>query len=410
MRTSSQMTRRRSVARVFSMGWVEESGSGIIDSLFQNHLMKIAFNAWFLEPSLAQNTGTGQYARHVADSIAEIAPGVQIEFVEPRRRSNLGKVAFEQFAFPNAARHMKADVAFVPYWGPPLASDVPVVTTIHDVIQVALPEYRGRIHHRAYFSLARAGALAAAAVLTDSEFSRDDIVRHLGVSAERMRVIPLAAEARFSPGQPYEDLERVREQYGLPDQFVLYLGGFDRRKNIETLFQVYGWCGDSIGEEFPLVVTGLPDDLAWTADGTHMPLGQMVRDLHIESEVRFIGRPPDEDKPALYAMARAFLYPTLYEGFGVPALEAMASGTPVVGGNSSSVAEVVGSAGMLVDPLDARAMAGALIAVCIQDDLHQRLRQRSMLRAAEFSWQRTAYETLAVLKGVGGKGGGAVTS
>ena len=367
--------------------------------------MKIAFNAWFLEPTLAQNTGTGQYARHVADAIAEIAPGVQIEFIEPRRRSDFGKVAFEQIDFPNAARRMQADVAFVPHWGPPLASDVPVVTTIHDVIQVALPEYRGRIHHRAYFSLARAGALAAAAVLTDSEFSRDDIVRHLGVPSERMRVIPLAAEARFSPAQPYEEVERVRALYDLPDQFVLYLGGFDRRKNIETLFQVYGWCGDSIGEEFPLVVTGLPDDLVWTADGARMPLGQMVRDLQIESEVRFIGRPPDADKPALYALARAFLYPTLYEGFGLPALEAMASGTPVVGGNSSSVAEVVGSAGMLVDPLDARAMAGALIAVCIQDDLHQRLRQRSLLRAAEFSWQRTAYETLAVLKGVGGERG-----
>jgi glycosyltransferase involved in cell wall biosynthesis len=361
--------------------------------------MKIAYNAWFLEPSLAQNTGTGQYARHLADAIAEIAPDVQLEFVEPRRRSDLGKLAFEQFEFPNAARRMKADVAFVPYWGPPLSSTVPVVTTIHDVIQVALPEYRGRVHHRAYFSLARAGALAAAAVITDSQFSRDDIVRHLGVSPERLHVAPLATEAHFSPAQPDEDLQRVREAYDLPEQYVLYLGGFDRRKNIETLLQVYVWCGDAIGEEFPLVVTGSPDDLAWTADGDRMPLGRMVQELEIADVVRFIGRPPEYDKAALYAGARAFLYPTLYEGFGLPALEAMASGVPVVGGNSSSVAEVVGNSGVLVDPLDARAMAGALISVCIQDDLHERLRRRAVLRAAEFSWQRTAYETLAVLTG-----------
>jgi glycosyltransferase involved in cell wall biosynthesis len=363
--------------------------------------MKIAYNAWFLEPSLAQNTGTGQYARHLADAITEIAPDVQLEFVEPRRRSDLGKLAFEQFEFPNAARRMKADVAFVPYWGPPLSSAVPVVTTIHDVIQVALPEYRGRVHHRAYFSLARAGALAAAAVITDSQFSRDDIVRHLGVSPERLHVAPLAAEAHFSPAQPDDDLQRVREAYDLPEQYVLYLGGFDRRKNIETLLQVYVWCGDAIGEEFPLVMTGSPDDLAWTAAGDRMPLGRMVQELEIADVVRFIGRPPEYDKAALYAGARAFLYPTLYEGFGLPALEAMASGVPVVGGNSSSVAEVVGNSGTLVDPLDARAMAGALISVCIQDDLHERLRRRAVLRAAEFSWQRTAYETLAVLKQVG---------
>lgn len=372
--------------------------SGIITE--ENHLMKIAFNAWFLEPALAQNTGTGQYAQHIAQAIAAIAPGVQLEFVEPRRRSDAAKVLFEQSDFPRAARRMGADVAFVPYWGPPLVSAVPVVTTIHDVIHVALPEYRGRIQHRAYFSLARAGALAAAAVLTDSAFSRDDIVQHLNVAPDRIHVVPLAAEAHFSPAQSAADIERVRAAYDLPDQFVLYLGGFDRRKNIETLFQVYGWCGDSIGEEFPLVVTGTPDDMAWTAGGERMSLGRMVRELQIESEVRFIGRPPDADKPVLYALARALLYPTLYEGFGLPALEAMASGTPVVGGNASSVAEVVGNSGMLVDPLDARAMAGALIAVCIQDDLHERLRRRAVLRAAEFSWQRTAYESLAVMKAI----------
>jgi len=139
-----------------------------------------------------------------------------------------------------------------------------------------------------------------------------------------------------------------------------------------------------------------PDFESASAEGRQRPW----RELQIEGEVRFIGRPPDADKPVLYALARALLYPTLYEGFGLPALEAMASGTPVVGGNASSVAEVVGNAGMLVDPLDARAMAGAVIAVCIQDDLHERLRRRAVLRAAEFSWQRTAYESLAVMKAI----------
>lgn len=360
--------------------------------------MKIAFNAWFLEDTLAQNTGTGQYASNLLQAIGEIAPDVQIEPVVPRGRGDLAKVRFEQIDFPRAAQRMRADVAFVPHWGPPLSSSVPLVCTIHDVIQVALPEYRGGARQRAYFSLARAGALNAAEILTDSEFSRQDIVKHLGVSAERITVAPLAVDARFTPAQPWEELDRVRAAYNLPESYVLYLGGFDRRKNIETLFQVYGWCGESIGDEYPLVITGSASDVAHTNAGARMTLGEMAAALDVSADVRFIGRPVDADKPALYAMARAFLYPTLYEGFGLPALEAMASGVPVVGGNSSSVAEIVGSAGMLVDPLDARAMSGALIAACIQDDLHERLRQRGMLRAAEFNWQRTAYETLAVLR------------
>jgi glycosyltransferase involved in cell wall biosynthesis len=362
--------------------------------------MKIAVNAWFLEPSLAQNTGTGQYLSNVLAGLADIAPEVQIEAVEPRGRSDLAKVRFEQVDFPRAAHRMNADVAFVPHWGPPLSCALPVVTTVHDVIQVALPEYRGGLKQRAYFSLVRAAALNAAAVLTDSEFSKADIVKHIGTPPERITVVPLAIGPEFTPAQTWQERDRVREAYALPESYVLYLGGFDARKNIETLFQVYGWCAESIGDEYPLVVTGSPDDIGIALDGSRMPLIQMVRDLQIEAEVRFIGRPPDADKPALYALARAFLYPTLYEGFGLPALEAMASGVPVVGGNTTSVAEVVGNAGMLVDARDARAMAGALIATCIQDDLHARLAQRAMLRAAEFSWQRTAYETLAVLRNV----------
>ncbi len=360
--------------------------------------MKIALNGWFLKPELAQNTGTGQYTSNVLRALAEIAPDVVVEIVEPRAGGDIAKVTFEQVTFPRAAKHMKADVAFVPHWGPPLTCAVPLVCTIHDAIQLAVPEYRGGAKQRAYFSLARASALNAAAVITDSEFSAGDIVKHIGLPRERITVIPLAIGPEFTPAQSDDERERVRAAYDLPETYVLYLGGFDTRKNIETLFQVYGWCAESIGDEFPLVITGSPDDMATALDGSRMTLGQMARDLQVESEVRFIGRPPDADKPALYAMARAFLYPTLYEGFGLPALEAMASGVPVVGGNSTSVAEVVGNAGMLVDPLDARAMSGALIATCIQDDLHARLAQRAMLRAAEFTWQRTAYETLAVLR------------
>jgi glycosyltransferase involved in cell wall biosynthesis len=328
-------------------------------------------------------------------------PSIEIEMVTPRSRGDAAKVWFEQVTFPRAAARMKADIAFVPYWAPPLQSSVPVVVTIHDVIPLALPAYRGGPPQRLYTSLVRAASPNATHILTDSEFSKRDIERLLRVHATRVTAIPLAAEGRFQPAVPEADLQRVQERYQLPENYVFYLGSFDARKNAETLFQVYTWCAETIGQDFPLIVTGTPDTPAYSRDGRLMTLGQMLAELQLdEAAVRLIGRPPEEDKPALYAGARCFLYTSTYEGFGLPALEALACGTPVVGSDASSIPEVVGNAGMLVDPFDARAMAGALIGVCTEDTLYQRLRERALLRSAQFSWQRTALETLAVFKAV----------
>lgn len=362
--------------------------------------MKIAFNAWFLDSSDERTTGSGQYTLNLLNALRAIAPDVTIECVSPRRRGDLAKVQFEQIEFPRAAKRMNADIAFVPYWAPPLSSEVPVVVTIHDVIPIALPAYRGGWRQRAYASLVRMASSGAAAIITDSEFSKWDILKHLDVPAERVTVVPLAVEARFSPLIPQADMQRARDRYHLPDSYVLYLSGFDERKNIETLMQVYVWCGETIGEEYPLVVNAEPSTPVVSDDGQRLSLGEMVAQLEVGDVVRFIGRVAEEDKPAVYAGARCFLFPSTYEGFGLPPLEAMACGVPVVGSNAASIGEVVGNAGMLVEPKDARRMAGALIAVCVEDELHDRLRQRALLRAAQFTWERTAGETLAVLRKV----------
>ncbi len=362
--------------------------------------MKIAVNAWFLDTDLEHTTGSGQYARCVLDEISRLAPDVRLEMVKPRRRDDWSKLYFEQVQFPREAARMKADIAFVPYWAPPLASRVPVVVTIHDVIPLALPAYRGGVLQRAYTSLVRAASANARAVVTDSEFSRQDVLRYLPVSEQCVWVVPLAAGARYHPLIPAAERERVRQRYRLPESYVLYLSGFDPRKNIETLLQVYVWCGESIGEDFPLVVNATEDTLVVASNGQRMTLGAMMDALEVREYVRCIGSVDEVDKPALYAGARAFLFPSTYEGFGLPVLEAMACGVPVVGSNAASISEVVGNAGMLVDPLDARSMAGALIAVCIEDDLNEALRQRALLRAAQFSWQSAALATLAVFRRV----------
>jgi alpha-1,3-rhamnosyl/mannosyltransferase len=237
-------------------------------------------------------------------------------------------------------------------------------------------------------------------VLTDSEFSRQDILRLLRLDAQRVTAAPLAAGSQFTPAVSAEERARAQQRYNLPDDYVLYLGGFDPRKNIETLFQIYGWCAETIGEQFPLLINGDADTAAYAA-GRAITLGQMAQELNLDAdEVRFIGRVAEEDKPALYRGARCFLFTSTYEGFGLPMLEALACGTPVVGSDAASLPEVVGNAGMLMDAQDARRMAGALIAVCTEDSLHDRLSQRALLQASRFSWQRTALETLAVFNQV----------
>ena len=362
--------------------------------------MKIAVNAWFLDTPHETLTGSGQYARHVLDALRDVAPGLQLECVHPRNRSNLAKLQFEQIEFPREAKRMQARLAFVPYWAPPLASSVPVVVTIHDVIPLALPAYRGGMLQRAYTSLVRAASPGAAAVITDSEFSKHDLLKHLSVAPERVTVVPLAAETRFTPNIPDDERSRVADKYDLPERYVLYLSGFDARKNIETLLQVYVWCGETIGEEYPLVINGTPDTPVLTESGERTTLGAMVEALDVTDVVHLIGRVDEADKPAIYVGARALLFPSEYEGFGLSPLEAMACGVPVVGSNAASIGEVVGNAGMLVEPKNARRMAGALIATCTEDDLNERLRQRAVLRSVQYTWQRTALETYAVFKRV----------
>ena len=283
-------------------------------------------------------------------------------------------------------------MAHVPYWGSPLRPSVPTVVSILDIIPLLLPEYRGGPLVRAYTGLVKASAQNAALVLTISESSRRDIVQHLDLPESRVRVTYLAADARYSPKRdPVDEAALRRHHPDLPQEYVLYLGGFDARKNIETLLQVYTWTQDTLGQDFPLVIAGqLPD----THNDFFRDPRVIAQALEVEDVVRCIGPVAEEDKPALYRGAMAFLYPTRYEGFGLPALEALACGVPVVGSYASSVPEIVGAAGMLVDADDARSMAGALIAVVTEYELHERLAKAALEQAARFSWDKCAGETL----------------
>lgn len=379
--------------------------------------MRIAINAWFCSST---TTGSGQYIRSLVERLAEIAPDLEIVLLTPGRETsndklqipdiryqpianryrlpaNLYKLWFEQIAFPRACRLCKADLAHVPYWAPPLRPSVPTITTIHDLIPLLLPEYRGGPAVRLYTALVSRAARKAALVLTDSEASRHDIVTHLKLPAERVRAIYLAADEQYTP-TPYPGETAIRAQYELPERYVLYLGGFDVRKNLASMLAAYCQAAPIIAESCPLVVAGkLPEtDTPFAPDPRRLAREQGLD----ETCVRFVGVVDEADAPAVYRGATAFVFASRYEGFGLPPLEALACGTPVIGSNTSSLPEIVGDGGLLMAPDDIAGMAKALVRLASDDSLYVDMGSRALAQAAKFSWSQTTRQTLTAYRDV----------
>jgi glycosyltransferase involved in cell wall biosynthesis len=314
-------------------------------------------------------------------------------------RSNLGKVWFEQRTFPQVAGSVGADLAHVPYWGSPLSSPIPLVTSILDVIPLALPQYSPGLRGRLYTSLVSASARGSSRIITISEAAKADIVKYLGIDADMITTTHLAADEAYHPRMGSERDADVRAKYNLPDNFVLYMGGFDLRKQVNDALLAYTYCGPAHGEEYPLVIGGREPE--WES-GSDSPMFPNLRDyaekLAVTDWVRWIGYVDEADKPSLYRLADVFVFPSMYEGFGLPVLEAMASGTPVVAREIPVIEEIAGDAAYLVK--DARTMGGAIIALIIQESLRQSQISRGLAQATQFSWRKTARETLAVYERV----------
>ncbi len=381
--------------------------------------MHIALNAWFWDQPY---TGSGQYVRQLVPALRQQDSSLKISLIVPERikppegvpagievvparaplggmvGGQIGKVLFEQHGFPAAAGRLGADIAHVPYWGGPLSSPARLVITIHDVIPLSMPVYQGGIAARLYFSLVTATARGAARILTDSEFSRQEIVERIGFPAEHITAIPLATSPDLHPRVGAERHEQIREKYGLPEHYVLYMGGFDVRKNLRALLAAYTYVGPSAGEEYPLVLAGKEPRQWGTA--RFPDLRAEIDKLGIAPYVYWIGPVAEADKAGVYRMASVTVFPSRYEGFGLGPLESMACGTPVVAADASSIPEVVADGAYLVDPTDSRTMGGAIIATLIQNDLRESLRNLGLARASNFSWQRTARETLEVYRQV----------
>ncbi|HNT75442.1 MAG TPA: glycosyltransferase family 1 protein [Anaerolineae bacterium] len=367
--------------------------------------MRVLFNGWFWR---TPETGSGQYVRCLLMALAQLAPEHEWMVLLPARSAavtregrlwlyyvpamdnHLGKVWWEQATVPWAARRFRADVLHVPYWAPPATVSLPTVVTIHDLIPLLLPAYRGGLGGRVYTALVRATAPRATLLLTDSEAARADIVHHLRTPAGRVRAIPLAADARYAPEALAADAE-VLATRNLRPGYALYVGGFDVRKNLGATLSAFARAREVVPEARLVVAGKLP-----ARDTRFMPdPRRLARQAGLSSEaVVFTDFVPEAELPALYRGARAFLFPSRYEGFGLPPLEALACGTPVIAAHTASLPEVVGEGGLLAAPDDVAGLAAALIRLLTDAAFYQEKRAAALTQAARFSWETTARRTL----------------
>ncbi|TKJ30261.1 MAG: glycosyl transferase family 1 [Chloroflexi bacterium B3_Chlor] len=377
--------------------------------------MRLGINGFFWN---RESTGSGQYTRNLVDGLLTLPEGPACVLFRPGRTErsrnvlasgrrmqevylappislteNLSKLWFEQVSFPRACTDQEVDVAHVPYFASPLRTRSRIVVTIHDLIPLILPAYRGSIPVRLYARLVAAGAKRATAIVTDSVSSKQDILDLLNVSPARVHVVHLAVSEMFKPVRDAQRLRMIRQKYHLSGEYALYLGGVDQRKNLETLLLAFATLAKHSSTEAQLVIAGrLPvQDSAFFPDPR-----PVVERLGLRDKVIFVGWVPEEDKPALYSDAALFVFPSLYEGFGLPPLEAMSCGTPLVVSNCSSLPEIVGEAAVLVDAHDADGLAGAMAELLEDENRRRELAAKGLKRAQLFSWQKTAKQTMEV--------------
>ncbi len=284
------------------------------------------------------------------------------------------------------------DILFVQYTAPPFAP-CKVVTSIHDISYEHLSETFTRRSRFQMKLTIRQTARKAAHIVTPSEYSRQDLIKTYHLSPEKITMIPLASPHFFKPVSDMEEIKRIRQKYDLSGDFILGVGSIQPRKNLVRLIEAYSMLVKKRDDVPQLVLVG---KRSWLFEET-----ARATNIHgVDHRVNFTGFVPDEDLPGLYSAAKCFIYPSYFEGFGLPPLEAMRCGTPVIAGDRTSLPEVVGDAGLLVDPFDTNAIASALEIMLSDDKLRDSLSKKGLERASKFSWIESARQTLEVFEKV----------
>jgi glycosyltransferase involved in cell wall biosynthesis len=302
---------------------------------------------------------------------------------------------FERLALSVELMPFSLDVLHSPDFIPPARMRCPSVITVHDLAFLLYPRFLTRESAR-YYGQVDLAARHADHIIAVSASTKRDTVRLLGVPEKKITVIHEAAHPLFTPLTNETELARVRNHYQLPENFILFVSTVEPRKNLPTLLRAFKLLRDNYKSDAVLAVAG---NRGWLFE----QVDQVVAELNLGEHVRFLGGVPNEELVYLYNAAKLFVFPSFYEGFGLPPLEAMACGTPVIVSNVSSLPEVIGDAGMLVAPEDVEGLTVAMWRVLGDENLRREMREKGLKRAQTFSWQRAARETLAVYRKVAEK-------
>ncbi len=364
--------------------------------------------------------GIGRYTYHLALALARVAPEDEfILFHDPAARNtqyDLGALAAilnlslvevaaspfrlrQQIALPRLARALRLDLYHSPYYLIPYVMPCPTVVTIHDLIPYLYPDSLPNPRLSGVFAAAIRLALRRAAwVLVDAASTRDDLARVMRADPARVTAAPLAADASFHPASP-DEIAALRARLGLGAPYLLYLGINKPHKNLPRLVEAWAALPADLRAGRQLVLAGREDP-------RYPQARELAARLGLGGEVRFLGAVAGDDMPALYSGALGFVFPSVYEGFGLPVLEAMACGAPTACANTSSLAEIVGDASsadapaLLFDPHDVASLRDALARLLADDALRQRLSAAGQARARAFTWERAAEETIGVYRRV----------
>ncbi|MGD0947468.1 MAG: glycosyltransferase family 1 protein [Candidatus Binatia bacterium] len=288
----------------------------------------------------------------------------------------------------------KLDVFHATYQRLPVYDDAPYVCTLHDIFFLSRPGMVSAGAHERWTARYRDVAARSRVITTESEYSKGEIVKLLKVPPQRVRVVPLAASSAFVP-QALPAVAQVRRRYGLAGPYILFGGGFEPRKNLMGALRA-----------FALAVPRLPGNVVLVISGSAGPLEGVARafvhDAGLGDRVRFLGFVRDADYPSAVSGSLLYFFPSLFEGFGLPALEAMATGAAVVTSSTTSLPEVCGDAAVLVDPTDDAQMAEALVEVTTSHTLRQQLQARGLHRARQTTWRQVAERTLEIYREAAG--------
>ncbi|MBP3916254.1 glycosyltransferase family 1 protein [Clostridium sp.] len=297
---------------------------------------------------------------------------------------------YENYYYPNYIKENNIDMHHIPQNGIGLNElyTSPIVVTIHDLIPYILPETVGRGYLERFLRDMPLIVRNSKVILTVSEYSKRDIIKFFPfVNEEKIFVTPLAANKSYKPLNKINCIEYIKNKYSIDSPFILYIGGFSTRKNVKELIIAFNKIQKSLKKDYKLVLCGSIRD-----EG--VKLQNLCKELLIDDKIIFTGFVPDDELPLFYNAAEVFVYPSLYEGFGLPPLEAMSCATPVITSNLTSIPEVTNDCAILINPFDNDELASSILNLLNSKSLLQEYAEKGYNNSLNFTWQNTAINTL----------------